>query len=187
MASAISHFPFIAVLEAKNRRGRKRKKWNWHHITPANEGRQRPIHHRLPFIKMGIGSRSSKKKRIPALQSSTHPAATKGEKFNQVRSRREEQNSASSSSSAFSHFQPLTTTTIDKWPRTNFLNDDGGLLLRPPIPTFFTSALTLIHMQSENGSVAMMRRMETRAKSRAQQPGPSGSAAIKKDKRKSLP
>ena len=44
----------------------------------------------------------------------------------------------------------------------------------------------MIHMQSENGSVAMMRRMETRAKSRAQHPGPSGSAAIKKDKRKSL-
>ena len=70
--------------------------------------------------------------------------------------------------------------TIDKWPRTNFLS--------PPLSNFFgfTSALTLIHMQSENGSVAMMRRMETRAKSRAQHPGPSGSAAIKKDKRKSL-
>ncbi len=33
-------------------------------------------------------------------------------------------------------------------------------------------------MQSENGRVAMMRRMETRASRRAQQPGPSGSAEI---------
>jgi len=31
-------------------------------------------------------------------------------------------------------------------------------------------------MQSENGSVAMIRRMETNARRRAQQPGPSGSA-----------
>jgi hypothetical protein len=37
--------------------------------------------------------------------------------------------------------------------------------------------MTLIHMQSEKGRVAMMRSMETRASSRAQQPGPSGSAA----------
>lgn len=39
--------------------------------------------------------------------------------------------------------------------------------------------LTLIHMQSENGRVAMMRRMDTRAKRRAQHPGPSGSAVKK--------
>ena len=38
------------------------------------------------------------------------------------------------------------------------------------------NVLTLIHMQSEKGSVAMIRRIETRAKRRAQQPGPSGSA-----------
>ena len=36
-------------------------------------------------------------------------------------------------------------------------------------------------MQSEKGRVAMMRRMETRAKSRAQQPGPSGSAGKEKN------
>jgi hypothetical protein len=38
--------------------------------------------------------------------------------------------------------------------------------------------ITLIHMQSENGRVAMMSRMETKARRRAQQPGPSGSAEI---------
>jgi hypothetical protein len=37
-----------------------------------------------------------------------------------------------------------------------------------------------MHMQSEKGRVAMMRRMETRASSRAQHPGPSGSAAKKR-------
>ena len=43
-----------------------------------------------------------------------------------------------------------------------------------------TSFLTLMHMQSENGRVATMRRMETRARRRAQQPGPSGSAGKEK-------
>ncbi len=42
---------------------------------------------------------------------------------------------------------------------------------------YFKALCTLMHMQSEKGRVAMMRRMETRASSRAQHPGPSGSAA----------
>ncbi len=39
--------------------------------------------------------------------------------------------------------------------------------------------LTFMHMHSENGNVAMMRRIETSARSNAQQPGPSGSAEKK--------
>jgi hypothetical protein len=47
------------------------------------------------------------------------------------------------------------------------------------IGTILTKHLifTLMHMQREKGRVAMMSRIETRARRRAQQPGPSGSAA----------
>jgi hypothetical protein len=38
---------------------------------------------------------------------------------------------------------------------------------------------TLIQVQRENGKVAIIRRMETRASRRAQIPGPSGSAEIR--------
>jgi hypothetical protein len=47
---------------------------------------------------------------------------------------------------------------------------------------YFKAPRTLMHMQSEKGSVAMMRRMETRASNRAQHPGPSGSAAKRESK-----
>ena len=40
--------------------------------------------------------------------------------------------------------------------------------------------LTLIHMHKLKGRVAMMRRTETKARRRAQHPGPSGSAAKEK-------
>ena len=43
----------------------------------------------------------------------------------------------------------------------------------------FDHLLTLIHMQSENGRVAIIRMMETIASRSAQQPGPSGSAEKK--------
>ena len=49
--------------------------------------------------------------------------------------------------------------------------------------TFFTTplfGLTLIHMQRENGRVATIRRTESKAKRRAQHPGPSGSAESKR-------
>jgi hypothetical protein len=43
-----------------------------------------------------------------------------------------------------------------------------------------------MHMHSENGSVAMMSSMETRARRRAQQPGPSGSAEREKEKKQTV-
>ena len=52
---------------------------------------------------------------------------------------------------------------------------------------FKIDLFTLMHMQSEKGRVAMMRRMETPASSRAQQPGPSGSAARKRKQPLILP
>ena len=39
--------------------------------------------------------------------------------------------------------------------------------------------VTLIQVQRENGKVAIIRRMETRASRKAQIPGPSGSAKIR--------
>ena len=43
-----------------------------------------------------------------------------------------------------------------------------------------------MHKHNENGSVATIRSIETKASSRAQHPGPSGSAVRKKIKRKSF-
>ncbi len=59
--------------------------------------------------------------------------------------------------------------------------DNQTLSLAPP-RSFVRNVRTFMHMQSENGSVAMMSRMETSASRRAQQPGPSGSAARESEK-----